>query len=144
MVLMPSPVIRLGADVVCGCGVALTARLIVVDPVCPCASVAETGGLTVPGGVDGATVARNENTLSPAVTSPCVPSSKNVWGFAPPMPERSTVTACPLELAHDGTFSATVSSGEHPAYALVGCDAPMGANGLATVRGIVVLAVCPC
>ena len=52
-----------------------TVRLILVDPERDCASVMLAGSDLGPGVVPGSTVVENEKVLSPAVTSPLVPSS---------------------------------------------------------------------
>src|SRR6267378_6862960 len=48
-----------------------------------------------PVGMAGPTVAWKEKTLSPAVGSPCVPSSKNGCDETPPMEVRSATTPAP-------------------------------------------------
>src|SRR5690348_8496319 len=91
-----------------------TVRLIDVLPVRDCASVMLIARLFGPGVVLAATVAWNENILSIAVVSPCVPSSKNCWAADPPMAARLPVTARPVLVGLAPGVTATVSSVELP------------------------------
>lgn len=65
-------------------------------PLRACASVMVVGIDLPPTLVPEVTVAWNEKTLSPAVTSPFVPSSKNCCVAEPPIPVRLPVTARPV------------------------------------------------
>ena len=71
---------------------AVTVNEIDALPLRPWVSVTDTGRLLLPALVPADTVAWNENTLSPAVTSPFVPLSKNCCVVNPPIAERLPVT----------------------------------------------------
>ena len=67
----------------------LTVSASVVEPARPSASVMATGRLRAPTAASAGTATRKLKTLSPAVTSPLVPSSKNCWVAEPPIELRS-------------------------------------------------------
>src|SRR5690348_16660885 len=101
-----------------------TFRLIVAAPRRACASPMLIGRLLGPLAVAGATLAWNENVLSPAAASPCVPSSKNACAAAPPIGLRSPVTVMPVLAGLAPGVTATVSSVALPASTVLGLAAP--------------------
>src|SRR5262245_13522993 len=94
-------------------------------PVRACASVMVNPRDFKPGGVAVDTVARNENILSPAVTSPFVPSLKNVCVETPPIAERSPVTAIPVLVGLAPGVTVTDSIVLLPGETGLGFAAPM-------------------
>src|SRR4051812_36540588 len=68
------------------------------------------GRLLRPRVVVAATVAWNENVLSPAAASPCVPLSKNDCAAEPPIAVRLPATLMPVLVGFDPGVTATVSS----------------------------------
>src|ERR1043165_7375627 len=82
------------------------------------------GGDLIPPFVPSATVALNEKTLSPAVTSPCVPSSKNCCDALPPIADRSAVTVCTVLGGLVPGVTPTVKSVELVAATELGFAAP--------------------
>src|SRR5215471_5076620 len=83
------------------------------------------GRLLAPAAVPGSTVAWNEKMLSPATTSPWVPSSKNDCPAAPPIDVRSPDTVSPVLAGPVPGVTATVSSVDEPAATLLGLAAPI-------------------
>ena len=63
--------------------------------------------------------------MSPAVTSPFVPSSKNCWAADPPIDERSPVTLNPVLVGLAPGVTATVRSVESPCVTVLGLAAPV-------------------
>src|SRR6185312_12404091 len=103
---------------------ATTVRLMVALPVRLCASVMVAGMDFAPRDALPETVVWNVKTLSPAVMSPCVPSSKNVCDAEPPIDVRSAETARPVlvGLLPGATF--TVSVVGEPCATVDGFAAP--------------------
>src|SRR5947208_1016158 len=102
------------------------------------------GRLFMPAVVPVATVVLNEKVLSPTVTSPSVPSSKNGWVADPPIAVRSPVTTSPVLVGFVPGVTATVSRVELPAVTVLGLAAPVpvglveelhGFNDVAVLRG---------
>src|ERR1700741_3392056 len=96
----------------------------------------EAGKDFAPAAVAAATVALNEKMLSPAVTSPFVPSSKNACVDDPPIELRSTVTPSPVLAGFAPGATFTVKSVEFPACTVVGLAAPVPAGFVGVFPGI--------
>ena len=82
------------------------------------------GTAFAPGVVASGTAAEKLNTLSPAVTSPFVASSKNCCVGVPLIEVRSPLTARPVLAGPVPGVTATVSSVEPPAVTVDGLEAP--------------------
>ena len=104
-----------------------------------CASLMVTGSDFAPGVVPLVTVALKEKILSPAVTSPFVPLSKNCCAAEPPIRLRSAVTAMPVLGGLVPPATLTVSSVDAPACRLLGFAEPLPAGGV--LRGVTVSAM---
>src|SRR5258706_15959124 len=103
-----------------------------------------TGKVFPPGVLELATVAWNENTLSPATASPWLASSKNCWMADPPIELRSPATAIPVLGGLLPGVTLTVRSVEPPAMSVFGLAAPVPDGlvaGTVTVKEIVALPV---
>src|SRR6476646_1936612 len=105
-------------------GAVLTTRVMVADPLRPCASEIEIGKDFVPGVVVTVTTVENENVLFPAVTSPFVPSSKNGSVAEPPMLLRSPETTMPVLVGLAPGVTSTVSKVVPPWSTDAGLAAP--------------------
>src|SRR5215208_5469754 len=103
---------------------ATTESAIAADAERACASETDTGRLFEPRSVPEATVALNENTLSPAVASPFVPLSKNDCAGEPPIELRSPLTAIPVLVGFVPGVTVTVSRVDEPAVVEDGVAAP--------------------
>src|SRR5216684_1955919 len=106
----------------------VTVREIEALPVRDCASVMVAGRILAPALVAPGTVASDENTLSPAVRSPCVPSSKNCCVAEPPIALRLALTARPVLTGFAPGVTAIVKSEEFPACTVAGLAAPAPAG----------------
>src|SRR5215218_10464925 len=99
---------------------AATVRPIGADPDRACASVTAAGTVFAPGVVASGTVVEKLKTLSAAVTSPCVASSKNCCVAEPPTDDRSPVTVRPVLAGFVPGVTATVSRVDAPAVTVDG------------------------
>src|SRR5690242_8145028 len=89
-----------------------------------------TGRDLEPGMVAAETRVLKEKILSPEVTSPLVPLSKNCWVAEPPMALRSAVTEMPVLTGFVPGVTVTVSSVDAPASRLLGDAAPTPEGGV--------------
>src|SRR6478672_7833703 len=105
-------------------GAVVTTRVMVAEPLRPCASEIEIGRDLVPGVVVMVTTVENENVLFPAVTSPLVPSSKNGSVAEPPMLLRFPVTTIPVLVGLAPGVTSTVSKVVPPWITDAGDAAP--------------------
>src|SRR5438128_1407490 len=112
-------------------------RLIVAAALPDCASPMVIGRLLRPTAVAGATVARNENVLSPAVASPCVPLSKNACVGEPPIVLRSPATVMPVLVGFTPGVTATFSSAVLPARIVLGVAVPAPDTGILFVPAVI-------
>src|SRR5262245_19204661 len=117
---------------------AWTLSKIAVVAVRACASLIVIGSDFAPTVVLRLTVARNENTLSPTVTSPFVPSLKNGCAALPPIEERSPVTIIPVLVGLAPGVTATVSSVVPPGATGLGLaePTPVGLVGVGLFIGV--------
>src|SRR5438105_3839065 len=102
----------------------MTVRAMEALPLRACASVMLHGRFLAPSGVAISTVAWNEKTLSPAVTSPFVPSSKKACEAAPPIAVNVHVTTSPVLGGTVPGVTLTVSSVPPPCGTALGFPAP--------------------
>src|SRR5262249_25628469 len=95
------------------------------------------GMFLLPALVPAATVALKENTLSPAVASPFVPSSKNGCAADPPIELRSPVSVMPVLTGLKPGITVTVRRDVSPALTEDGLAAPVpiGLEGPHTLVG---------
>src|SRR2546425_10620 len=96
----------------------------VADPLRAWASPIVAGMFLVPALVPMLTVAWNENTLLPALTSPLVPLSKKVCDAPPPIAVRSALTARPVLVGLAPGVTETVSRVIPPGWTVLGLAAP--------------------
>ena len=96
-----------------------------VLPVRDCASPMLMGKFFEPGAVPADTVACTENTVSPAVTSPLVPSSKNACEAEPPIVVRSPLTEIPVLVGLVPGVTVTVRRVGFPAPTVEGFATPV-------------------
>ena len=101
-----------------------------------CESTIVTGRVLPPSVVAGATVALKEKTLSPPVTSPFVPLSKNDCEAAPPMEVRSAVTKMPVEVGFCPGVTATVSNVVPPGVTELGLALPLPTGGVCVLMSV--------
>ena len=121
----------------------VTVSEIVALPVRACASRILAGRFLSPAVVLPETVALNEKTPSPAVTSPFAPLSLNACVGDPPMELRLADTEIPVLVGWVPGVTATVSRLVPPAGTVFGLAAatPVGGVGVFTLREIVALPV---
>src|SRR5687768_8769193 len=91
----------------------------------------------MPAVVAAPTVAANEKVLSPGVTSPFVPLSKNCCVADPPIVVRSPVTVTPVLVGFAPFVTATVRSVLPPAATVPGFAAPTPLGFVGPVHGAV-------
>src|SRR5262245_58460958 len=87
------------------------------------------GSGLIPDVVLGSTVAEKEKVLSPATASPCVPSSYNVCGAAPPIKLRLEMTVIPVLVGPVPGVTTTLSKVVTPGATTAG-DAEAIPDGL--------------
>src|SRR5262249_22863452 len=115
-------------------GAAVTVRVMVAEPLRPCASEIEIGRVLLPGVVVTVTIVENDNVLFPADTAPLEPWSKNGPVAEPPMLLRLPVTTMPVLVGFAPGVTSTVSK-VVPPWATDAGDAAPAPVGLVVPAG---------